>query len=172
MWEKRAEALVALGREHEAVEALEAAIRHQGKALEQDPRADDYKEELFNHSYHLAALRCIMGQANEAASSLEAMAPLWPAKPGKLFAAAWDVARGWSKATGAAGGRSRRPGTATQLYGALVVTMLERSVNAGFRDFSQLVNDPAFEAFRARDDFQRLLVRTMDLAFPIDALAR
>jgi len=172
IWEKRAEALVALGREHEAVEALEAAIRPQGKALEQDPRSDDYKEQLFNHYYHLVALRCIMGQTNEAASSLEAMEPLWPAKPGKLFSDAQELARGWSKATGAERGRTKRPGTATQFYGALVVTMLERSVKAGFRDFSRLINDPAFEAFRARDDFQRLLVRMMDLAFPIDALAR
>ena len=43
IWEKRAEALVALGREDEAVEAIRAAICHQRKALEQDPRSDEYK---------------------------------------------------------------------------------------------------------------------------------
>jgi len=107
IWERRAEALVALGREHEAVEALEAAIRHQGKALEQDPRSVDYKEQLFNHYYHLVALRFIVGQTNEAASSLEAIEPLWPAKPGKLFSDAQELARGWSKATGAAGRRTK-----------------------------------------------------------------
>jgi tetratricopeptide (TPR) repeat protein len=171
-WQKRAEALVALGRDNEAVEALLAAIRHQSKALEQDPRSDDYREQLFNHHFHLAVLRCILGQTNEAASSLEAMEPLWPANAGNLFSDAQELARGWNKATGAKGGRTERTGTATQLYGALVVTMLERSVKAGFRDFSRLIDDPAFEAFRARDDFQRLLMRTMDLAFPIAPLAR
>ena len=50
--------------------------------------------------------------------------------------------------------------------------MLERSVKAGFRDFPRLINDPAFEAFRERDDFQRLVVHVMDVAFPLDALGR
>jgi len=172
LWEERAEALVALGCEPEAVEALQVAIRHQGKALEQDPRSDDYKEELLNHAYHLTALRCIMGQTQEAVSSLEAMEPLLPAKPGKLFVDARNLALGWSKATSAAGGRTKRTRTATQLYGALVVKMLERSVQAGFRDFPQLINDPAFEPFRTRDVFQRLLVRMMGLASPSDVFAR
>ncbi len=50
--------------------------------------------------------------------------------------------------------------------------MLERSVQAGFRDFPQLTNDPAFAPFRARDDFQRLIMHTMGLAFPADLFAR
>ncbi len=172
LWEKRAEALVALGRENEALDAIGVAIRHQVKALEQNPRSDDYKEELFNHSYQLAAIHCIMGQTQEAASSIDALEPLWTVKPWNLFADAQDLARGWSRHIVAAGGRTRRTGTATQLYGALVVTMLERAVQAGSRDFPQLINDPVFTPFRARDDFQRLLVHTMDLAFPIDAFAR
>jgi hypothetical protein len=48
--------------------------------------------------------------------------------------------------------------------------MLERSLKAGFRDFSRLIYEPAFEAFRARDDFQRLLLRMMDLVFPANPL--
>ena len=172
IWERRAEALVALGRENEAVEALETAIRHQRQALDADPRSVDYHEQLFRHHYYLVAVRCVLGQTNEAASSLEAVDPLWPASPGALFTYARDLARDWPKAPVAKGGGTKRPGTAARLYGALVVTTLERSVNAGFRDFSQLINDPAFEAFRARDDFQHLLMRTMDLAFPTDAFAR
>ncbi len=172
IWERQAGALVALGRENEAVDALRTAINHQRKALKQDPRSRECSEELFKHHYHLVALRCIMDQSNEVAASLEAMEPFWPADPEFLFSEAGELAHGWSKSTSAEGGRTKRPGAATQLYGSLVVTMLERSVKAGFRDVSRLINDSAFEPFRARDDFQRLLIRMMDLAFPIDALAR
>jgi serine/threonine protein kinase len=172
IWEKRADALVALGRENEAVEALRAAIGHQRKAIEQDPRSDVYREELLKDHYQLVALHCILGQTHEAAAALEVMQPLWPDNPGNLFSITQELAQGWSKATGDQGGRIERTGTATQLYGALVVTMLERSVKAGFRDFMELINDPAFEPFRTRDDFQRLLWRMMDLAFPVDPFAR
>ncbi|MGO9468982.1 MAG: protein kinase domain-containing protein [Isosphaeraceae bacterium] len=169
IWEERAKALIALGRENEAVESLEAAIGHQRKALDQDPRSADYRKQLFNHHYHLAALRLILGQTNEAESSLEALKPLWYTNPGDLSYDAWDLARVWLKATGAEAGRAKPTAKAIQLYGALVVTMLERAVDAGFRNVSPLINDPAFDAFRARDDFQRLLMRMMDLAFPVNA---
>jgi tetratricopeptide (TPR) repeat protein len=54
-WQKRAEALVALGDEKEAVEALRAAIREQGKAFEPGHRSDDFAALLFEHHYHLVA---------------------------------------------------------------------------------------------------------------------
>jgi tetratricopeptide (TPR) repeat protein/tRNA A-37 threonylcarbamoyl transferase component Bud32 len=171
-WQKRAEALVALGDEKEAVEALRAAIREQGKAFEPGHRSDDFAALLFEHHYHLVAVHCLRGQAQDAAASLEAMEPLWSDDPAILFSQVRETARGWYDASGREAGRTRRTGTATQLYGALLVTMLERSREAGFRDFSRLIHDPAFEPFRAREDFQRLLLRMMDLAFPIEALSR
>jgi hypothetical protein len=75
IWERRAKALFAMGREKEAVEAFRTAIGHQRKALEQDPRSAEYSDHLFNHHYHLVALRCFLGQTHEATASLEAMEP-------------------------------------------------------------------------------------------------
>jgi tetratricopeptide (TPR) repeat protein len=169
--QKRAEALVVLGREDEAVEVLRAAIDHQREALERDPRSDDYREQLLDHHYQLASVLSILGRTHEVAANLEAMQSLWPSDPRKLFSNAGKLARGWSKAMGANGGRAERTGKATQLYGGLVMTLLEHSVNAGFRDFSRLISAPDFDAFRARDDFQRLLLRMMDLAFPANPLS-
>ncbi|MGP0063686.1 MAG: protein kinase domain-containing protein [Isosphaeraceae bacterium] len=166
IWGKRAEALAALGREGEAVEALGVAIRHQGRAFEQDPASGDYRQQLFDHHCRLAALRLILGQVDEAVASLEAMQALWAANPGDLFEIAQDLARGWSRAIDARVSRTERTGKAAELYGALVVTILERSVDAGFRDVSRLMSDPAFEPFRTRDDFKRLLMHAMDLDFP------
>jgi eukaryotic-like serine/threonine-protein kinase len=164
--EKRAEALAAMGRVDEAVEALRAAVRHQGRALEQDPASGDYRQQLFDHHCRLAALRLILGQVDEAVASLGAMQPLWAANPGDLFENAQDLARSWSRASDARVSRTERTGKAAELYGGLVVTILERSVDAGFRDVSRLMSDPAFEPFRTRDDFERLLTHAMDLGFP------
>ena len=136
IWEQRAAALVALGRENEAVGALRTAIDHQCKALKKYPRSREYTEELFKHRYHLVALHCLMGQTAEVAASLEAMVPSWPADGEFIFSEANELAHGWPKATNAEGERTALTGTATQRYGALVVTMLERSVNAGFRNFA------------------------------------
>ena len=72
----------------------------------------------------------------------------WHPKYVNIIRRSHPLAHSWSKAASAEGERSKRPATATQLFGSLVVTMLERSVKAGFRDFSRLIKDPAFEAFR------------------------
>ena len=68
-------------------------------------------------------------------------------------------------------GQPERSVTSAQLSGALVVSILERSVKAGLRNVSPLIRDPAFEPFRGRDDFQRLVLRMMDQAFPANPLS-
>ena len=172
LWERRAEALVALGRPTEAIAALESACGHQREAVERDPRSIDYKAQLFRHHYYLVALHCVLGRTGEAQKSLEAAEPLWPTNPGSLFTYVRDLVHGWPKATLADGETTEAASAATELYATLVLTTLERSLTAGFRDFSLLINDPNFQFHRERADFQRLLVRMMDLAFPANPLVR
>ena len=82
LWERRAEALVALGRPTEAIAADQVRMRASPEAVERDPRSIDYKAQLFRHHYYLVALHCVLGRTGEAQKSLEAAEPLWPTNPG------------------------------------------------------------------------------------------
>jgi serine/threonine-protein kinase len=171
-WEKRAEAFLDLKRDDAAIEAYQSAIAHQRRALEQSPQSDAYRGQLLDDYLRLMALQFTLGRTTEAAASIVAMDPLWRDDPDELFSAARQLALGIPRAVQSSGQSPRISSIATESCVALVMTTMERSVRAGFRDFARLTTDPAFQVMRSRDDFQRLLGRMMDLAFPLNPFER
>jgi tetratricopeptide (TPR) repeat protein len=167
-WEKRAEVLIALKREDEAVGAYQAAIPHQRTALDHSPQSAEYRDRLFAHYYDLAALQLSLDRAGEAEKTLRALEPFWGNDPGDLLEHALRLARAWPKSALSQGQAAGSSATAAEKYGELVVMTIERSLRAGLRDFGRLIHDPALLPFRSRADFQALLLPMMDEAFPPD----
>jgi tetratricopeptide (TPR) repeat protein len=164
--EKRAEALVVLGQEREAADAYQAALKSQRKALDQSPQSAEYRDRLFGLYLNLTKRQLLLGHADQAVASIEAMRPLWPRQPESLFGNACKLARGFPKVVSAQVESGQRSEVSVQTYAALIVAFVDRSVAAGFRDFTRLINEPAFAPLRSREDFQAVLFRLLDLTFP------
>ena len=54
----------------------------------------------------------------------------------------------------------------------LAVKTLSEAIDAGFRNITSLVGEPAFQQLRSRTDFQQSVIRMMDLTFPADPFCR
>jgi tetratricopeptide (TPR) repeat protein len=165
IWEETGHALEALGRNEDAVAAYRQAIEWQHSADKLGPPARPYLGVMLRHAEALSRLQRSLGQVDESMATVFQHRSLGSGDPVGTFQAAVEFARCIPLAATNESSTARRSDIGSKNCADLAVETLNEAIDLGFCNVTKLV-EPAFEPLRSREDFQRSVMRVMDLAFP------
>lgn len=134
-----------------------AAADRGGRSVGTNPRHPFYRDSLGLHYWVLADIR--IGQTNrvEAVEAAEAYARNKPEGGEELYYAAELLARCMPLARNDAALSGERQQELARAYADRSIELLRAAIKQGFKDAGLLENAKAFDEFRARQDFQKLL---------------
>jgi WD40 repeat protein/serine/threonine protein kinase/tetratricopeptide (TPR) repeat protein len=142
-----------------AIGVLNRAITVRRAAFERTPGLLEAREALGTSYRELADVQRALGKPAEAAATLLEIRKLWPGHAVRLH----EIARALASCVPLKGPDEKNPGAADQAMAAL-----QEAVRAGLGNSPEVMNDPAFEPLRTRDDFKALVKHVdTDNAFPL-----
>jgi WD40 repeat protein/tRNA A-37 threonylcarbamoyl transferase component Bud32 len=141
----------------EARQLIEEAICHQRLALERLPHDLSCRRFLANHYRNLSDILLRSGDhAGSAVAALE-LPKLFPLTPEVEFDVGRFLARCVPLVENDSSLSAEQRSKLAQGYGDQAVHHLSEAIRKGFRARASLMNDPALNPLRSREDFQKLL---------------
>jgi eukaryotic-like serine/threonine-protein kinase len=145
-----------LGEKAEAERLYREAMEHGRRALSIQPEVLVHRRFQTNHLISLADLLRGQGKIDEAARLAEAAADLWKREPQPLMTSALFL----SACVESVGpGDSAEQKERRERFGSKAVSILNRAVDAGFRDRNFFQSSNQLDPIRGREDFKALLGR-------------